>query len=259
MKHILLTGLITGFYLIAFGQKEAEAFKNKQLHNPALSPVEYSGQMINFNFSPLFTHANNARVYGFIGNDYERIRIKFISVIKSRVLGNTYYVTGKSMVKNNRCDFRGTLTLSAIRKFKETSYGVDNEYKNKGVRGQLILVGDYFLQENKRQPHSGTFKGSFCTDFYIDKDGQVRYDDINLNADGYDNNQFVGEWSAYGSKQAKRCNWGDFRIPNSGDLDVGADEFSPDEKYLKNGWQNLRDAQKSDAKAKQIEEMPWWK
>jgi hypothetical protein len=41
----------------------------------------------------------------------------------------------------------------------------------------------------------------------------------------------------------KRCNWGDFRIPNSGDLDGGAAGFSP-WKHKENGWQDFGDQKK---------------
>ncbi len=259
MKHILLTSLIACYCLIAFGQREAENFRAKQLNNPNLSSTEFRGQLINFNYSRLFAHADNAIVYGFIGNNYQRIRIKFTSVIKSNVLANTYYVNGVSMVKNNRCNFRGALTVSNIRKLRVTSSGTDGMYKNRGVRGQFIILGDYLLQENKNQNHSGTFRGVFKSDFYIDKDGQVRYDDIDSDADSYNNNQFTGVWSEYGGGLTERCNWGDYRIPNSGDLDIGAGDFSPNDKYLKNGWQNVRDASKPDARARQAEENQWWK
>ncbi|MBM0654943.1 hypothetical protein JMN11_14995 [Capnocytophaga genosp. AHN8471] len=36
----------------------------------------------------------------------------------------------------------------------------------------------------------------------------------------------------------KPCNWGLHRIPCSGDLDYGAAEFSPNEKYYPYGWKD---------------------
>jgi hypothetical protein len=32
------------------------------------------------------------------------------------------------------------------------------------------------------------------------------------------------------------CNWGDYRIPNAGKLDIGVGEFNPDAKYNAHGW-----------------------
>ena len=42
-----------------------------------------------------------------------------------------------------------------------------------------------------------------------------------------------------GKVQTRPCAWGHYRIPNSGDLDIGVGEFSPNPKYLSNGWGNF--------------------
>lgn len=47
---------------------------------------------------------------------------------------------------------------------------------------------------------------------------------------------FVGSWTSYKTNIAKKCNWGDYRIPDSSDLDIGTGEFSVNEKYVKNDW-----------------------
>jgi hypothetical protein len=117
---------------------------------------------------------------------------------------------------------------------------IDSEYKNKGLKGEYIILGHYQLFENKEQEHSGTFEGKFQSDYYLDRNGKVCYDDINL-GDSYTNNQFVGKWTDYKTQLSKTCNWGDYRMPNSGDFDIGAGEFSPADKYLKYGWQSRRD------------------
>lgn len=130
------------------------------------------------------------------------------------------------MVKNNVDEFTGTLKISNIRQLKHMSYGADDEYKNKGFKGQYLILADYTFSENKDQPHSGIFKGICESDFYLDKKSQVRYDDIELgSSDRFKNNQFIGQWLAYNGRIVKRCNWGDFRIPNSGQFDIGAGDF----------------------------------
>lgn len=215
-----------------------------------------------FDFSQLFLHTDNSIIYGFIGNNYQRLRIKFITVTKSQSLSNTYLVYGKSMVKKNICEFRGAISISSIRKYKTMSYGVDDEYKNKGIKGQYVISGSYNFSEDTTQAHSGIFKGHFQSNFYLNKNNKVQYDDISQAADAYTNNQFVGEWIGYKSKLIKTCNWGDFRVPNSGDLDMGAGEFSPYDKYLPFGWQSRRDYSISnfnDKNAKHVEEAKWWK
>ncbi|HTD99544.1 MAG TPA: hypothetical protein VK668_09655 [Mucilaginibacter sp.] len=252
MKSFLLTCLVLLNLSVTFAQTEAERFKKDQLKSKYLSEKEFKDQLIKHNFSSLVTHTDNSMVYGFIGDNYQRIRIKFITVTKDAVSPDTYHIYGKSMVKNNVDEFRGTITISNIRKLKVTSYGVDDEYKNKGIKGEFVIIGDYSFAEAEQQNHSGFFKGIFKSGFYLDKSNKVRYDDIESNADGYTNNQFVGQWIDYKTKIAKRCNWGDFRVPNSSDLDMGAGEFSPSDKYLKYGWQSLRE---HDEK---VENAKWW-
>ena len=67
------------------------------------------------------------------------------------------------------------------------------------------------------------------------------YDDTANEADPYRNNQFAGRYTPAPGGEKLRSNWGDFRIPDSGDLDQGAGEFSPADKYLKNGWDGYGD------------------
>lgn len=262
MKRLMLSLLILGVAQICMAQTEASQFKNKELNNSTLNRKEVIRQFSATDFSMLWTKTSNEVVFGFIGDKYERIKVKFISVKKVDKT-NTYAVTGKSMVKTNICDFKGTINITSIRRFNTIAAGVDGIYKNKGIKGQFSIVGDYLFAETKGQSHSGVFKGSFITNFYIDKNNKIVYDDIDINADGYTNNEFVGNWTMYDSNFTQRCNWGDYRIPNCGNLDIGAGEFSPNDKYLKNGWQIVRDAYTgsiSGSKAAlKAEKAEWWK
>jgi flagellar biosynthesis/type III secretory pathway chaperone len=52
-----------------------------------------------FDFSGLWTNMPNNIVYGIIGNEHQRIRIKFLSILKSFQKPSVYDVQGKSMVK----------------------------------------------------------------------------------------------------------------------------------------------------------------
>jgi len=157
------------------------------------------------------------------------------------------------MVKNTIAEFHGTIKITSIRKLKITQHGCEDGDKFQGFKGEFFILGDYSFSENKEQNLSGIFNGAFRSDFFLDKNNKVRYDDIEFCSDGYTNNQFVGQWQSYNGSLTKRCNWGDFRIPNSGDFDIGAGEFSPS-KYIENGWQNIKKEQQlSNAEYK------WWK
>lgn len=260
MKRMVLFLLLICPAIICRAQTEVVKFKDKALSNNALDKNELKQQFISEDLSKLFTQTQNEFVYGFIGKEYQRIRVKLITVIKVPKTNN-YVVLGKSMVKNNICNFKGTISVINIRKVKIQSYGVDDEFKAKNPKGEFVIVGDYEFNETIGQPHAGVFKGSFKTNFYLDSKNVVQYDNINAESDGFTNNQFVGEWKLYNSTFTQQCNWGDYRIPNSGNLDGGAGEFSPTDQYLKLGWQSVRDAHGNGPKAKEalkVEQAKWW-
>ncbi len=127
------------------------------------------------------------------------------------------------------------------------------------------MLADYELRENPGQLKSGVFRGVTRINWYVDKQNRLHYDDVYGQGDGYCNNQFVGTWTSYTTKQTLRCNWGDYRIPNSGDFDMGAGEFSPADKYLAYGWQDVRDCtfgganEALSAAACKRERLAWWK
>lgn len=218
------------------------------------STVNTANVLAKYDAGTVWTLTKNESILGFIGDNYQRIRVKFLNAAKTNA--TTYTVTGKTMVKENVCSFSGTMVIDKVTT-------VNREFENE--RGQIekkqvyVLSGHYTFNEDKNCSHAGVFRGMFQSSFYIDGNNSVHYDDVESYADGFKNNQFQGSWTAYNSKAGKTCNWGDYRIPKAGNLDMGAGEFSPDEKYLKNGWQTYRDAyNRDDEKAKKAEEAKWW-
>lgn len=260
MKKITSLPLLFICWQCSFAQTEVDKFKIDQLKSKYLLTAELNKQFLNTDFAALLTHTENENVYGFIGSNYQRIRVKILSLVKNKTQPDVYDVLGKSMVKGNVDSFSGTLHITNIRKTKVTMLGVDDEYKDKGIKGEYVLLGNYKFYESKDNKHSGIFTGVFQSDFYLDKNGKVQYDDIEMNADGYTNNQFIGTWTQYGTNTAKRCNWGDYRIPNSGDLDSGAGEFSPTKGA---GWETVNARWSADkntqVKSVAAEKAKWWK
>jgi len=195
-------------------------------------------------------------ILGFIGDDYQRFFIRFTSVVKSSANPYEYVVSGKTKVRDNICSFEGTIKIVEAKLFTEPEFP---EYK------QGYAICEVSLLENREESGSGFFKGNLKSRFMIDEKGTFGYDDLMLIADGFCNNQFVGTWTSYRTNSSKKCHWGDFRIPESGDLDQGVGEFIVNEKYAKNGWSNYitayayhiqDDALK--AKAIAIEKEKWW-
>jgi hypothetical protein len=194
-------------------------------------------EFLKYDFSELWLKTENNLVYGIIGDEYQRILMKFLTVEKNLNNNNEYFVFGKSSVKANLCEFVGKITIIKIQESKRKQFGVDDEFKNQGIKTQGLLTAKYEFFENKHQNHSGYFSGTLQTKWFLDKNDKVQYDDINSVSDGYFNNAFVGTWKMYNSNIEKICNWGDYRVPYANcDFDIGTGELSISEKYLKNGW-----------------------
>lgn len=194
---------------------------------------------------------------GYIGDDYQRFYIHFISVIQNKNNPLEYYVYGKSKVKNNICDFQGIMKVKEIKEGNQFDAPIlESDYK------QGIIRGGYTFFEDAKQSGTGIFQGEFTSYFAIDRDGKLKYNALDLIADGYKNNQFQGTWESYQTGAKKKCNWGDFRIPERGDLDVGTAEFNPDPIFYDKGWQNYKNMfedspEGREARKKELEK--WWK
>ncbi|MFY7670397.1 hypothetical protein ACOSP6_04865 [Tenacibaculum sp. MEBiC06402] len=194
--------------------------------------VNFIEEIKNYNVSDLFV-MNKTEPIGYIGEKYQRFFIHFISVIKNPRNNLEYFVYGKTKVKDNICSFQGILKITTC------TYILETDVPN--IK-QGSLVGEYAFYEDTKEKGSGLLKGKFFTDFIINEKGVLVYDNLMSSADGYQNNQFEGIWISYKSKSSKKCNWGDYRIPDSGDLDVGTAEFAPNPYYHKFGWLNYTNA-----------------
>ncbi len=224
--------------------------------------TNYLNDFNTYNFSNVWTQTKETLIFGIIGENHQRIRIKLLSVKKNPKKGNEYFVYGKSKVKNNILEFKGTITLKKVLKLNKLSYGVDNMYKGK-LKCQGILIGDYLLKENSSKKGSGIFKGTVYSKWCIfnKSEKQISYDNINNYSDGFENNSFIGTWKSFRTGKEKICNWGDYRVPMANDdFDWGVGDFSPSDKYLEFGWESYRKAQDStNKKAIEIEQKKWWK
>lgn len=204
----------------------------------SLDPINKIGQYSDYDFSSLLVPATP--FLGFIGDDFRRMDMFFTSVSKSADEDNVYLVKGISLVANTRCDFGGWIRIEQVREFKALHFGVDEIYKDAGMRAQGLLIGRYRFEEMSDQPHSGVFDGVMASSWVLDRNGIMHSDHIRRYADNYRNNQYAGTWAEHGRTQRKVANWGEARIPQSGDLDVGAGEFSVKSKYHDKGWDEPR-------------------
>jgi hypothetical protein len=205
---------------------------------------------------------------GFIGKEYQRFYIHYLTIKRDTGNHYMYQVTGKTKVKDSVRNFKGTIIVVKAKVCKEPTImivpGTDNKYTEAAFR-QGVAVCDVKLVEDTAKPKTGTINGRMITRFYLDSAQHIFYDNLNTISGSYCNNQVMGAWKMNKADTMKRCNWGDYRIPNSGDLDEGIGGFSPADKYLENGWQNYRDANfggpetPKSKKAAALENVRWWK
>lgn len=204
------------------------------------SILEQDKNLLDRDFSSILAD-KRADFIGYIGNDYHKMNISFHTIKKES--NTTYSISGSSKVKTNVCAFLGSAQILDVRELNEYEYGVDQFMKDK-IKKQGICIARYNLEEEKEQKGSGTFSGILLFHWYIDNNNQLNYDDISDDSDDYSNNQFAGIWRSHSTGKEKKCAWGQFRIPDSGDLDIGAAEFSANPIYVDNGW-NRNDYEKS--------------
>ena len=259
---IILLLLTCGF---CFGQDLNQTVEWKRQLYENLYKSNFKDSLTKYDFSLLWTETENSAVYGFVGSNYQRLRIKIISAKKDLKHPDTYNISGKSMVQNKISDFNGTIRIDSFRIYKQMHLGADEMYKDSGIQMQGLVIARYHFSVDSAKYHLGAFDGNVTSLWFIDKDGQLKYDDIELYSDYYNNNLFVGTWT--NSKNEKVIsNWGDYRAPYCGNLDIGAGGFSPSDSYLRYGWQTIRDAYDSDkidsltqSLARHEEERQWWK
>lgn len=190
-----------------------------------------------FDFSKMWSNTPNDNVYGIIGDEHQRLHIKLISINKQSSKPTEYFVQGKSMVKDQLREFSGTIHILEVREVVELHYGVDEEFKDKGIKKQGILIAEYYFEENLNEEKRGIFKGILYSKWYLNKKNKIQYDDIEISSDSYSNNAFIGIWKCLRSEKEKTCNWGDYRVPKANqDFDIGAAEFSVSHKYVDQGW-----------------------
>ncbi|MBC7449229.1 MAG: hypothetical protein H7330_14345 [Hymenobacteraceae bacterium] len=226
-----------------------------------LNPANVKAKYQPYDFSQLWQYDAGRLTLGFIGKDYQRLRMVLLRVRQDEHASDLYHVEGQSKVKGICCSLIGTIRLQYVWELKPEANQLSGDAETTAFvahRGQLRAT--YEFREARNGPHTGTFRGTLKTDWLLAKDGHIRYDDLEMNADGYANNQFAGEWRSYDGKLHYRANWGDNRIPESGPLDVGVGQFKPDSAYVRYGWQSYVKAINSRNKQGWDRETArWWR
>jgi len=232
-KYIFFIAFTLSFTLNLHAQKNCtpKAWTDEILLTEESKPLALEDLKV-YNFTNILMD-NNTCYLGYIGDDYQRLYIYITEIEK--ISGTDYSIKGESKVKDNVCTFSGTIKINALRKLNQLYFGVDDEMEGQ-VKEQGYIIAEFSLQEDKDQSGSGEFTGRMVSYWYKNEKNELLYDDLMSHADGYCNNQYLGIWKSYNTGKSKKCAWGQYRIPCSGDLDIGVAEFSVNPVYEDKGW-----------------------
>ena len=182
-------------------------------------------------------NAEKSNFLGFIGTNYKRLRITFTSIKKSEKNKDVYEVEGFSTVMNkNKRTFKGTFSLLSHYKFAEQTVDVPLPKKGEIVGYSTF---SYELAEDENLTATGVFKGKMIV-MWLKKVNAAPVYYIPFHDDGERNYQFFGTWTSYKTKKTSVASWGEYRIPCSGDFDLGDGDFGPNPKYWQYGWEEFR-------------------
>lgn len=214
-----------------------------------LTKTDLSGLWVSDSL-PLLDGKKMARTepLSFYGAKYERQYIHFNYIAANADNPKQYIVAGKTKRGEQVYNFRGTLTVRRAEYMTET---VDKTYRRATIFSDIAII------EDASKPGAGMINGTMSTYVLVDGDEGVQYDVSNLASEQYRNNQFAGSWRSYKPGQTVACNWGDYRIPNSGKLDVGTTNFMVADEYKANGWQGYMQYRTGGAGFSETEQ--WWK
>lgn len=164
---------------------------------------------------------------GYRGPIFQRFYIHYDTVQHQ---GNgDYLVKGRTRYRDTIRYFSGHIVLDSVTTYKDWEFPELAEEEGD-------IFAHYVFKEDPNCAGAGILSGR-ATFGYAKRHGRFYYDAFWAIADGYCNNQYEGTWTSYDLKHKEKCNWGDFRIPDSKAFDTGAAEFYPYEKYVEFGWE----------------------
>lgn len=166
---------------------------------------------------------------GYRGPNFQRFYIHYDNV-KHQGNGD-YLVNGHTRCRDTIRYFSGHIVLDSATTYKDWEFSELAEEEG-------TIFAHYVFNEDTNCTGAGILSGRASFD-YVRRHGRYYYDAFWAVADGYCNNQYEGTWTSYDLKQKEKCNWGDFRIPDSQALDTGCGMFIPDEKFTDFGWKQL--------------------
>lgn len=183
---------------------------------------------------------NRPIIVGYRGPNYQRFDMRIFDAKK--ITQTKYQVMGEAQCMQQKFSVRGVVILDSIGKIPQSyDYDFIEDFTPGYFKFPLAigcLYAHYEMAANDGARDIAKLEGKSCY-LVLDYEGKVYYDAFDFPSDGYRNNQYEGFWIDLVEGDTMVCNWGDGRIPNSHDMDIGAGEFSVDPKYRKYGWEDF--------------------
>jgi hypothetical protein len=179
---------------------------------------------------------------------YQRIQFHFESIQRDKMDGCVYHISGYDRLKGLVTPFNGQVKIEKIKKNVGNIYEPEKPSDDKLVE----FTGAFQFREDNKAKGSGVFAGTVYFMLTLNKENKLVDDLGEYMGDGFYNFIYDGSWTSYKSGKVKKCVWGEGRLPNTGDFDIGDGDIVVNEKYLKNGWEHDENWRLID------NPMKWW-
>lgn len=207
-----------------------------------------------YNLSQFLLNSQPQKIYGFIGFELERIKVKIDTAYKISPQKDKFYISGKTRVENNISIFTGELELIEIYDFKEK------------ITSHELLIARFKaeLKEKGTSKHTGKFIG----DYYIILSKvaeEIRF--AKAIPQFIQNHTFIGNWISNDNKLNFPVIWGEnYMLEELQDFYYGLTNGNniPDE-LIEKHWKTFNEAYISgipkdiQENALKIENEEWWK
>ncbi|OEK08569.1 hypothetical protein A8C32_03720 [Flavivirga aquatica] len=236
MKLINLILLV--FLISCSSNSQHVCEKDSVLDSFLNTDISYSIDKDNVDLTSVFEY-NQVTYLGFIGESKKKIDFYITYIERDPRNPLRYFVEGKTKIYSEKSKFfKGDFLLDKQYEFSE-KLDEDISYTDEILK-QGFSVLNYELKEDNKLQNTGVYKGKVLVSWYVDTLNKTNYDDTLDYYSSYSNCQFFGSWTNYETEKEVLTAWGQYRIPCSGDLDIGASEFSPNPKYYSQGWESYR-------------------
>jgi len=160
--------------------------------------------MRHYSFSQLLQMSFNNGYIADNNTNSQNLYMTFDQV--SRRNATEYEVSGFSQVRENVCNFNGTLKITEFRQLNSFSDAcVDASLED--ITNQGYLFGEFILTEDASQSGSGIFKGVFWIKWIVAGNELILENHDCVGGGTNYTNQFYGEWKSNLRQTSKQVGW----------------------------------------------------